>query len=206
MTEPERPTGGTHRGSSRADRVPVLVGSLIAIAVVAVAVVVVLHARGEPAQTSAPPAAASSTPPATSPAPAPSGKTFSPTGQASSPSSPTGGSTAATTPAPQTATSGQGGNPAPSAPLDVLNDSRITGLAHRAGDQFRAAGWDVALIGNFTGSPDVPETTIFFPDGGKAAAERLAARFGVDRVLPAPSFLSASHLSVVLARDWDEAR
>ena len=90
--------------------------------------------------------------------------------------------------------------------LDVLNDSRISGLAHRAAGQFSAAGWVVAVVGNFSGGRDVPATTVFFPDGAQAAAQQLAAHFGIDRVLPAPSFLSASHLSVVLARDWDVDR
>jgi hypothetical protein len=85
----------------------------------------------------------------------------------------------------------------------VLNDSRITGLAARATEQFRAAGWDVATTGNFKG-PDVPETTIFYPDGDKAAADRLARQFGIHRLQPATSDLSSSHLTVALARDWPD--
>jgi hypothetical protein len=85
--------------------------------------------------------------------------------------------------------------------LDVLNDSRISGLAARATAQFRAAGWEVATTGNFHGS-DVPETTIFYPEGNRAAADRLAAGFGIHRVLSSPSSLSSGHLTIVLARDW----
>ncbi|HEX7104918.1 MAG TPA: LytR C-terminal domain-containing protein [Acidothermaceae bacterium] len=82
-----------------------------------------------------------------------------------------------------------------------MNDSRITGLAARASATFRAAGWNVATVGNFRGT-DVPETTVFYPDGEQAAADRLAAAFGIDRVRPATSGLSQANLTVALARDW----
>ena len=200
MTAPDRPpAGGTHRRSSRASRLSVLLASLVGVAVVAVAVVVVLNFRGEPVNHSAPSTAISSSFFDSSARPSAASTGTSSAGPTPSTATPTLAS-----PAPQTTVTGQGGAPSPS--LDVLNDSRISGLAHRAADQFSAAGWDVAVIGNFSGGRDVPATTIFFPDGAQAAAQRLAVRFGVDRVLPAPPYLSASHLSVVLARDWDEGR
>ena len=94
--------------------------------------------------------------------------------------------------------------PAVVPPVDVLNDSRITGLAARAAAQLRAGGWSVATVGNFTGD-DVPATTVFYPEGDEAAGRQLASALGVTRVVAAPAALSSSHLTVALAHDWSAA-
>jgi LytR cell envelope-related transcriptional attenuator len=204
MTTPERPPG-SHRRTPRSSRLAVLIASLIGIAVVAVVVTITLNNRGEPARSNSPEAtratlnkqspSPSRATPATSP---PTSATSSQGSSAPNSTAPTSGSTSA--PAP---TTGASTSTAAAAliPLDVLNDSRVTGLAARASDTFRAGGWDVASTGNFRGT-DVPETTIFYPDGDKAAADRLASQFGIQRLEPASSDLSQSHLTVALARDW----
>jgi hypothetical protein len=207
MTDPERPPG-THRRTRNTNRLPVLITSLIAIAIVAVAVILTLNKRGEPAHSNAPTAAGSTlakhTPSTSPPSSAissaipPSVTTSVLPSTAPPPTTPPPTTPAPSTPAPTT-TPAQPALPA----LDVLNDSRITGLAARATEQFRAAGWKVATTGNFKG-PDVPETTIFYPDGDKAAADRLARQFGIHRLRPATSDLSSSHLTVALARDWPD--
>jgi hypothetical protein len=59
----------------------------------------------------------------------------------------------------------------------------------------------VSKTGNYTGTVSV--TTVFYPAGERAAADRLAAEFPkIRRELLAPRGLSATHLTVVLARDW----
>jgi len=200
MTDPERPPG-THRRARSSNRLAVLIASLVAIAVVAVIVTITLDKRGEPAHNNAPAASGSTLAKHSPSASVPSSAT-SPSGSAiaSPPSTPP--TTQPPTIQPPTAstpstTAAQHRLPA----LDLLNDSRITGLAARASEQFRAAGWPIASTGNFKGA-DVPETTIFYPDGEKAAADRLAAQFGIHRLVPATSGLSSSHLTVALARDW----
>ncbi len=201
MSAPERPPG-SHRRTDSSNRLAVLIASVIAIAIVAVAVTITLNNRGEPARKNAPLASGSTlnkkSPVSSSPSPtlsSPSSPSVSPSTSPPQtlPPSPAGSSSS---PAPRTSS-------APLPALEVLNDSRITGLAAQASATFRAAGWDVAATGNFHGA-DVPETTIFYPDGDKAAADRLAAQFSIHRLLPAPSELSQAHLTVALARDWEQ--
>jgi len=209
MTESELPRPpGVHRRDSSGNRLAVLLVSLVCIAIVASLVVLALHKRGEPRRNSAvapaTPTAATRTPSATGPA---------------LPSSSPASTSPATSPAAPVASSGEVtpvdsppglGSESPAAAvvlpaLDVLNDSRISGLAARASAQFKAAGWKVATVGNFKGADDVPATTIFYPDGQQAAAQRLGAAFGVTRLLVAPSGMSSTNLTVVLARDWPDA-
>jgi hypothetical protein len=184
----------------------VLLVSLAVIAVAAGLVAFALHKRGEPAKDASAErptstrASASSRPPLTSTAASKgTSKESAPAPSATAPSTTTG----PLSPAP----SGSATAPPTDATLpalEVLNDSRITGLAHRAAEELQASGWTVVAVGNFKGHPDVPATTIFYPDGDEAAAHRLADAFGVTRVLEAPSDLSNAHLTVVLARDWPD--
>ena len=86
-------------------------------------------------------------------------------------------------------------------PLDVLNNTHIVGFAARAAKTFESGGWTVSKTGNYAGTVSV--TTVFYPAGEHAAADRLVAEFPkIRRELPAPRGLSATHLTVVLARDW----
>jgi cytoskeletal protein RodZ len=192
MTDPEAPrSGGVHRRPARRRRLAVLLVSLVVIAAIAVGVHSILRSRGEPASAPADAAAASHA--------SSQRATATPTSTPSPTPSPTPSLTPASTPTP---------SPSPSAtasarpPVDVLNDSRVTHLAADSAAEFRAGGWVVATIGNYSSETDVPETTLFYPDGEKAAARAFADQFGIGRVLPASSGISGTHLSVVLARDW----
>ncbi|MER7014845.1 LytR C-terminal domain-containing protein [Saccharopolyspora sp. NPDC000359] len=66
----------------------------------------------------------------------------------------------------------------------VYNNSTISGLAHRAAEDIRRAGYDVPEVGNYSAGL-IPTTTVYFrpgtPEEGQAKA--LAARFGA-RVEP----------------------
>lgn len=212
MTEVEPPRQpGVHRRPPRGSRLVVLLVSLAFIAVAAGLVTFALHKRGEPAkdtsaeQPTSPHASAGSHPPLTPKAAAPAPSTAS-AASAASTEPPTSTEPPASTepPTPSSATTPRIADVATLPALDVLNDSRITGLAHRASAQLQASGWTVVTVGNFKGSPDVPATTIFYPDGDEAAAHKLADAFGVARVLKAPSDLSNTNLTVVLARDWPD--
>lgn len=66
----------------------------------------------------------------------------------------------------------------------VYNNSKIKGLAHRAAEDFRAAGYEVPEVGNYARGV-VPTTTVYFRPGTgeRAAAEEAAEHFDA-RVRP----------------------
>ena len=85
--------------------------------------------------------------------------------------------------------------------LTVLNDSRIKGLADRAAAEFRAGGWSVPTVGNYTGQ--VPATTVYYGPDQEPAARQLVAQFtGIVRVLPRFAGLPGSGLTVVVTREY----
>ncbi|MCU1588740.1 MAG: hypothetical protein JWN31_2233 [Frankiales bacterium] len=88
---------------------------------------------------------------------------------------------------------------APVVPVTVLNNSRITGLAKQAAAKFRAGGWPVPATGNYRGQVDT--TTVYYPPGKQASAERFGKQFGV-RVLPRFATLPGSGMTVVVTRDF----
>jgi hypothetical protein len=85
----------------------------------------------------------------------------------------------------------------------VFNNTRITGLASRVAEKVKQAGWRVAAADNWYGT--VPATTVYFPKGKKAAAEQLALDLGVARVLPADtsSDMSSTNLTLILTGELD---
>ena len=83
----------------------------------------------------------------------------------------------------------------------MLNDSRVNGLADRAAANYRAGGWTVAMVANYTGQ--VPTTTVYYGPDQEPAARRLVAQFpGITRVLPRFPGLPGSGLTVVLTREY----
>lgn len=58
-------------------------------------------------------------------------------------------------------------------PVRVLNNSMVQGLAAQVADTLRGHGIDVVEVGNL---PDavVPETTVFYPAGHQAQAQKIA--------------------------------
>jgi hypothetical protein len=86
-------------------------------------------------------------------------------------------------------------------PVSVLNNSRRSGLAHRAADQVAAKGWPIAKIGNFTGR--VPISTLYYAPGQLASAQRLAHLMpAIRRVEPRFSGLPTTGLTLVVTREW----
>jgi hypothetical protein len=83
------------------------------------------------------------------------------------------------------------------APVVVLNETGITGLAARTAAQLRALGWTVTGIGNWRGS--IPTTTVYYPAGRYAAARRLAYDLHVSRLRPVVPGMLGDRLTVVLA-------
>lgn len=216
-TDPERspleglgtPRQGAHRpGGSHA-------GGLLASAVAVVAVVGLLiglyTAFGRPgdgrtsvAQGESRGHAAASVPAA---APETLASSDTPSATAAASASPTSVATASVDAHPTPSTSARARSTSPSAsatsvsaprtlPVVVLNQSHVAGRAARTAAQIRSLGWSVAAVGNFRGQ--VASTTVYYPPGGLAAAEGLAARLGVSRVRAAFPGVSQTALTLVL--------
>ncbi|GAA3546238.1 LytR C-terminal domain-containing protein [Nocardioides daeguensis] len=85
----------------------------------------------------------------------------------------------------------------------VFNNTAIRGLAGRVSEKVKAAGWKVAAADNWYGT--VPATTVYFPKGKKAPAQLLALDLGIARVLPADtdSDMSDTNLTVILTGELD---
>lgn len=85
----------------------------------------------------------------------------------------------------------------------VFNNTRIAGLAGRVGERVTEAGWQVAAADNWYGT--VPATTVYFPQGKKAAAQLLALDLGVARIKPADtdSDMSDTNLTLILTGELD---
>jgi hypothetical protein len=92
------------------------------------------------------------------------------------------------------------------APLTVLNNSVIHGLADRVATAVQARGWQVAQVGNFAGL--LPASTVYFNPGdaaGEAAARELAREFPqIAQVLPRYAGLPPTPPGIVLVvtKDW----
>jgi outer membrane biosynthesis protein TonB len=88
------------------------------------------------------------------------------------------------------------------APLRVYNNSRISGLAEQAAADFRAAGWQVMEVGNYS-SGVIPTSTVYYQPGSEAAAETLAREFGM-RARPGFSGLQfgGDNLVVIVTREY----
>jgi LytR cell envelope-related transcriptional attenuator len=71
------------------------------------------------------------------------------------------------------------GNGAAKIVVRVYNNSTVSGLAHRASEDFKLAGYEVPEIGNYSAGR-IPTTTIYFRPGTdeERQAQELAARFG----------------------------
>jgi hypothetical protein len=77
-----------------------------------------------------------------------------------------------------------GGTSAVRVPLRVYNNSTIGGLATRAAEDFRKAGWPIDEIGNYPQGV-IPTTTVYYRPGTdeEAPARALGQQFGM-RVNP----------------------
>jgi len=172
-----------------------LLGAVLALAGVALLVVGVLALGNR-----------GSSPPAAGPAPSSTAVTTA----ATSPS-PVQTSAEATS-APPVTTTTTTAPPPPSrpavarAPLTVLNNSTIAGLADRAAAAAERRGWRIVQVGNFAGR--LPMTTAYYTPGNAAeeqAARELAAEFPqIGQVLPRYAGLPPTPPGVVLVvtRDW----
>jgi hypothetical protein len=89
------------------------------------------------------------------------------------------------------------------ATVQVLNNSRIHGLAHGVAAEIAEKGWHIGIVGNLQG--EIPESTVYYSPGEKAAAEHLAHEFPlIRRVEPeSEARLTAAGITLVLTADWE---
>ena len=194
--------------------VQAVVGVLVAVAGVAVVLVALLAVRGgatgdSPAVVAAagkdvagPPFLLSTASPAVSGQPQESPASAGPIPAGSAPADPAPDDLTQTAPPSGAPVAGPASAaPAAREPLTVLNGSRVSGLADRAAADYRAGGWSVVIVDNYTGQ--VPSTTVYYAPGQEPVARRLAAQFvGIVRVLPRFTGLPGSGLTVILTRDY----
>ncbi|ADP78229.1 LytR C-terminal domain-containing protein [Pseudofrankia inefficax] len=71
------------------------------------------------------------------------------------------------------------------APVVILNDSKIEGLADAASGPVKDAGFTVDRVGGYISTYNVPVTTVFYEDDLKAAAQNLQQRVsGIVKIEP----------------------
>ncbi|PZF85257.1 LytR C-terminal domain-containing protein [Jiangella anatolica] len=86
-------------------------------------------------------------------------------------------------------------------PLGVLNQTDEPGLEEQARERFEEGGWEVAAVSEFTGN--VPETTVYVPEGMEEAADALMAQFPeIGRSMPNVEPFNDTRLVVVLVDDY----
>ncbi len=89
----------------------------------------------------------------------------------------------------------------PIAVLEVLNAAGKQGLARRATEQLREAGFDVVYFGNArSGLPD--SSAVIDRVGSLAVARRVADELGIERVRSVPDSTLYIDATVVLGVDW----
>jgi hypothetical protein len=178
-----------------------LIGALVAlVGVVLLVVGVVALGGGDSGSSGAAPA------PSPSVATSPASPSRSPSASRSASTRPSGGRTTTVTAVPPRPSTTPPATAAARAPLTVLNNSTISGLADRAAGEVQNRGWQVAQVGNFAGR--LPTTTVYYTPGdaaGQAAANELAREFPqVDQVLPRYAGLPPTPAGIVLVvtKDW----
>lgn len=89
------------------------------------------------------------------------------------------------------------------APVQVLNNSRRTGLAHEVAADIAARGWKIGVIGNLRGLVSVP--TVYYSPGEEPAAKHLQREFSsVQRIEPNSALgLTATGITLVLTEAWE---
>lgn len=110
---------------------------------------------------------------------------------------------AAPAPAGDAASGPAGAQPVVRVPLRVYNNSTVQGLAARAADGFRSAGWTVSEIGGYQGR--LLESAAYYRPGTdeEAAAKALAAEFGL-AAKPRFAEIQGAHpgVIVILIKDY----
>lgn len=176
---------------------------LIGVAVVAVGLGVFALTGNGSGQSSAGRPPVTTTPPATTTHPTPRPTTTRTTPPTTSPTFPSGQTT--TIAPPPTTTPN---NPLQAVPVRVYNNSRIPDLAMVAAQDFRNAGFNVVLVGNYP-QGIIPHSTAFFSSapGEQAVATQLAQEFNMQAQPRFPGIAFASPgVIVIVTKDFQTGK
>ena len=88
-------------------------------------------------------------------------------------------------------------------PVEVYNNSSVTGLAGRVATRASKIGWQVVGSDNWYGTVDA--TTVYYPKRLKAAAKQLALDLGIRRTAPAADPMRLDRLTVILTGPLDRS-
>ena len=83
------------------------------------------------------------------------------------------------------------------APVSVLNNTTIQGLAATYSVKVRDAGWSDVRVGNWRGS--IAGNTVYFPPQFAEQAKLLGDDLGIDRILPSFAPMRTDRLTIILA-------
>jgi hypothetical protein len=86
-------------------------------------------------------------------------------------------------------------------PVEVYNNSGVTGLAGRVATRAGRIGWQVVGSDNWYGTVDA--TTVYYPKRLKAAAKQLALDLGIRRTAPAVDPMRLDRLTLILTGPLD---
>jgi hypothetical protein len=86
-------------------------------------------------------------------------------------------------------------------PVEVYNNSGVTGLAGRVATRAGKIGWNVVGSDNWYGTVDA--TTVYYPKRLKAAAKQLALDLGIRRTAPAVDPMRLDRLTLILTGPLD---
>lgn len=187
-----------------------VMSSFVAVAA-AIAVVIgllVLFGTRDPGNSAAGPP---NSPSPASSTPSPSGTPTSPVTQTPVPTrpptvvptrTPTPTPTPSSTPTPTDEPTNTETAPANRPAVEIYNNTTRRGLAERVAQRARNEGWQVAGIDNWRGK--LVGSTVYHPDGMRAAAQALAGDLGVGRVKPALGNMKRDRLTVILTKDYSE--
>jgi hypothetical protein len=84
-------------------------------------------------------------------------------------------------------------------PVEVYNNSGVTGLAGRVATRAGRIGWQVVGSDNWYGT--VPGSTVYYPARLEAAGKLLGLDLGISRLVPATGSMRLDRLTVVLTAD-----
>ncbi|NLT54701.1 MAG: hypothetical protein GXX79_09060 [Actinomycetales bacterium] len=86
--------------------------------------------------------------------------------------------------------------------VKVLNNTSTAGLAKKAADQLKAAGWTIGEVTNHRPLGSVPQTTVYYATmAQRATAQAVAADLGTRTVQRSPT-LAGNGLTAILASDY----
>jgi hypothetical protein len=182
-------------GSTRPGRAAGLL--LIGVAVIAVVlgVITLINGGEEKPSGSPPPSSNTQAPPPASQTSAPPQNSNQPPQNSSQP------------PPPVTTTAEQPPPPAfdpKQIPLRVFNNSTIAKFAAQAANDFKADGWNVTEVGNYS-ETNIPTSTAYFRPGDtgeEAAARALAARFNLKVEQRLARFAYGPGVVVMITKDY----